>query len=423
MRKNLLTTIIVGITILISAQALCTTDRFSILSYPLSGESNLLTLFGSEGPKRHGFGLRSDMEYSYKPLELFLAGQRFQGVVDHLFVQYFAGSFAPTSRFELDLTLPVVWYEPYRTPVLGSADRSSKIRLGDLMIRSRVGIFRRGEKGIGFGIIPFVTAPIGSEERFIGDRRPRGGAIVALDGDVGIVRLGLNIGGEVREKVSQNGMDLGSRLLLGGGGAVRLGHGFTTKADIKATTPFKKFFGDKINTSSELSLGAEYQWLPKNLTFGLRSALSLVRGAGTPLFRVAGGVSYNRPGADKVHVSKPPVEVAEAGKMSVYFLRGEDVLSSEARSSLDVLVGDLKGEERYEELTVSGHTDSRGSSEYNLELSHRRARAVADYLVEQGLFRQKIRKEGYGEEKPVDSNLTKEGRSRNRRVEVEWSIP
>ncbi len=74
---------------------------------------------------------------------------------------------------------------------------------------------------------------------------------------------------------------------------------------------------------------------------------------------------------------------------------------------------------RYPEIRVRvvGHTDARGSDQYNLELSWRRARAAVTYLVEHGIAHERLEAEGRGERQPVASNKTAEGRAKNRRVE------
>src|SRR5216684_8410844 len=69
-------------------------------------------------------------------------------------------------------------------------------------------------------------------------------------------------------------------------------------------------------------------------------------------------------------------------------------------------------------LAVEGHTDSVGSDEYNRQLSERRAQAVRDYLVQQGISPDAIAASGFGKSEPVASNDTPEGRQQNRRVEL-----
>lgn len=70
------------------------------------------------------------------------------------------------------------------------------------------------------------------------------------------------------------------------------------------------------------------------------------------------------------------------------------------------------------QITVVGHTDSVGSEQYNLELSLRRANAVADYLIVHGVERSRLGTEGRGELEPIADNGTPEGRAQNRRVEI-----
>jgi outer membrane protein OmpA-like peptidoglycan-associated protein len=69
-------------------------------------------------------------------------------------------------------------------------------------------------------------------------------------------------------------------------------------------------------------------------------------------------------------------------------------------------------------LDVEGHTDSVGTDDYNLTLSQKRAQAVRDYLVQQGISDGSIVARGLGKAGPVASNDTPEGRQQNRRVEL-----
>jgi OOP family OmpA-OmpF porin len=69
-------------------------------------------------------------------------------------------------------------------------------------------------------------------------------------------------------------------------------------------------------------------------------------------------------------------------------------------------------------ILIEGHADSTGSSKYNTKLSQKRADAVKNKLAEYGIEADKIETEAYGEDKPVATNETKEGRAKNRRVEI-----
>lgn len=68
-------------------------------------------------------------------------------------------------------------------------------------------------------------------------------------------------------------------------------------------------------------------------------------------------------------------------------------------------------------MGIYGHTDSRGSREMNINLSKARAASVVNYLVNKGIDRNRLKSDGFGPDKPVDTNDTDEGRAKNRRVE------
>lgn len=88
-----------------------------------------------------------------------------------------------------------------------------------------------------------------------------------------------------------------------------------------------------------------------------------------------------------------------------------------AQRNLDKLVAALT-EHPQTTLAIEGHTDSTGSAGYNLDLSQRRADAVAAYLVARGVDRRRIVTRGLGQDYPVASNSEASGRQQNRRVEI-----
>jgi len=69
-------------------------------------------------------------------------------------------------------------------------------------------------------------------------------------------------------------------------------------------------------------------------------------------------------------------------------------------------------------IEISGHTDNKGTSEYNKVLSENRAIAVRDYFVEKGINKDRMKCKGYGFDQPIATNLTDEGRQKNRRTEI-----
>ncbi len=98
-----------------------------------------------------------------------------------------------------------------------------------------------------------------------------------------------------------------------------------------------------------------------------------------------------------------------------------DVDSAALRPSLQADIRALaRNLQQYPDSTVDvvGHTDNTGSASYNQDLSTRRAAAVAGVILEQGVSPSRIRSFGRGEDQPVATNLTPEGRQLNRRVEI-----
>jgi len=103
---------------------------------------------------------------------------------------------------------------------------------------------------------------------------------------------------------------------------------------------------------------------------------------------------------------------------SVLFGFDKDNLTADAKAALDQLANNVPNTKGYI-ITVEGATDSTGDAEYNYALSQRRADAVIQYLAAQhNVPAYKIYLIGLGKDKPVDSNRTREGRAKNRRVDI-----
>lgn len=101
------------------------------------------------------------------------------------------------------------------------------------------------------------------------------------------------------------------------------------------------------------------------------------------------------------------------------FAFDSDELTPEGKKSIEAyretLIPELN--QAYAGIVI-GHTDNTGEPKYNKDLSMRRAQSVRDYLIETGASAEKLRVVGRGQEEPVASNDTKEGRAQNRRVEI-----
>jgi OOP family OmpA-OmpF porin len=123
--------------------------------------------------------------------------------------------------------------------------------------------------------------------------------------------------------------------------------------------------------------------------------------------------------APKPAAEKPkPVAEKVTFAADVLFDFDKAVIKPEGKSKLDDISSKVKGV-NLEVVIAIGHADSIGSDAYNQRLSVRRAESVKAYLVSKGLEANRLYTEGKGEKQPVADNKTKEGRAKNRRVEIE----
>jgi outer membrane protein OmpA-like peptidoglycan-associated protein len=102
---------------------------------------------------------------------------------------------------------------------------------------------------------------------------------------------------------------------------------------------------------------------------------------------------------------------------SVLFATGQSTLLPIAQEKLNQVATALR-EQTDQSITIEGYTDNVGADDKNQELSLRRAQAVRDYLVAQGVPAERVQAVGRGEGSPVAPNSTPEGRANNRRVEI-----
>lgn len=136
-------------------------------------------------------------------------------------------------------------------------------------------------------------------------------------------------------------------------------------------------------------------------------------------------IEENVPGATVEKVETVDPETGETVTESVTITFDSGILfdfnsynlTANSRAELDRMATILN---RYPDtdLAIEGHTDSKGTEEYNQKLSEQRASAVADYLATDGISRRRMTIRGYGETRPVATNETETGRAQNRRVEI-----
>ena len=101
----------------------------------------------------------------------------------------------------------------------------------------------------------------------------------------------------------------------------------------------------------------------------------------------------------------------------ILFNTGKSTFKSGVTEKIDVIAKVMNKNPKANFL-IEGHTDSTGSAAINDKLSKERAMAVKDYLVKKGIDTTRLDAQGFGQNQPIASNKTADGRSQNRRVVV-----
>jgi outer membrane protein OmpA-like peptidoglycan-associated protein len=213
---------------------------------------------------------------------------------------------------------------------------------------------------------------------------------------------------------------------LGSGGSITLRFTDNALVDVEGPDLYVYEVGPNVEaTFVDISADGK-QWIRAGKIGGSASSIDIRRAAAPdqayPYVRLTddpsqGVYAGDWPGADIDAVAA--VGSAERIELpsEVLFEHDSDVLLAAAAPSLDAAAARILAREGAR-ATVLGHTDDTGEDTYNLDLSRRRAAAVARYLTEKGVPKERITTEGHGESRPAADNATEEGRRRNRRVEI-----
>jgi outer membrane protein OmpA-like peptidoglycan-associated protein len=103
---------------------------------------------------------------------------------------------------------------------------------------------------------------------------------------------------------------------------------------------------------------------------------------------------------------------------SVLFETGKSTLTAVAQQKLTLVAGTIAPQAEEHDIVVEGHTDSRGSRDFNMSLSQQRAQTVMNFLVSRGVPAESITAVGIGPDRPMADNNSRDGRAENRRVEI-----
>lgn len=159
-------------------------------------------------------------------------------------------------------------------------------------------------------------------------------------------------------------------------------------------------------------------WTPATAALGCDGAIVPPAPAPAPVARAVTPPPAPAPDPAPAPAPAPAAASKVTYAADTFFDFDKSVLKPEGKAKLDDLVNKVKAI-NLEVIIAVGHTDSIGTDAYNQKLSVRRSEAVKAYLVSKGIEKNRIYTEGKGEKQPIADNRTKEGRAKNRRVEIE----
>ncbi|WP_061017488.1 OmpA family protein [Vibrio splendidus] len=192
----------------------------------------------------------------------------------------------------------------------------------------------------------------------------------------------------------------------------QLSSNWAVRAEYQYFDDFDDNFVQDLN-SNLLSVGVSYNFGTGNTTASAAAAASAAAVTQAPSEPITEPETVVIEEEAAVVVTKAQTESFSQGT----FATNSTELSEEGKTAVQPIVEVLQAHPQ-STVNIVGHTDSTGAAEYNMMISKKRAAAVAAYIEEQGIEAERITASGEGEENPIASNATAEGRAQNRRVEA-----
>lgn len=322
--------------------------------------------------------------------------------------------------------------------------------LGDLTGKFRRVLSNEEASWISSAFLASTTLPSALGKDFGGFRIPTFTPSLLLSKRVGSFRSVFNAGVLLALDTQQfSDIEVGSELVSSLGLAYALGEkAGEIQVNFSYAGSLSEPFEDNGSLFSEVRVGYQLP-IGEHLTLVAGAGRGLLDGYGSPdirglvqvYWRGTSASPYAPPAQEVEDVPSPaaprrepeeeeeeeeqtPSETLQIEVRPVYFAFDKSDLSEENRKSLRKFVRDLtkvlESGHQYEiRITVSGHTDYFGTERYNRDLGQRRAAAVADFLLAEGVPSDLVEVVSMGEKYPRGDNRTRAGRAENRRVEFE----
>ncbi len=392
---------------------------------PVIDDSEYFTVYSSPLMKKSYYHTGFYIDYAHHPYEFGDSNfNRTNGAVNHLLTGNFVGSYAIFDWLNAGGRLPVYFWDGIRAPLLNRPNENN-LDLGDLGLELKFKLVDQKAHGVGWSLIPFMTVPSATHavRDFTGAGTLTGGVKTVIDGKPhDRVSMSLNVGYEARDNViTPGGNRIDDHFLLGAGiSGDAIKEKLKVIAETQVETVTKDFFSKRRTTPAEGRLGFRYMF-KNGVDINAGGGMGYTNGIASPDFRAFAGVTYTKRPIAKVAIKEDVGEVGIGDELKladkIYFEFDKAVVRSISQPTLDKAAAFIKAHPEIKKLRIEGHTCDLGTVPYNQKLSERRANAVVDYLVGQGISRSILHPVGYGELQPAVPNTDESHREQNRRVQ------
>lgn len=428
-----------------TAQVVGDPGNFKLERFEAAMDSkSIITVEGGEVGPRGSAGLQFTLGYADDPLVLQEdSGDGFERVgslVGHQLMGSLGGYLAFTDDLAFGVTLPMMLSQDRDAGELTGLSSLGGADISDVRLSLKYQIAEQDADEVNFAVGANATIPRASDADYLGSESATLTPYLALSENYGSWRWAFNTGIKLQKDADLVNLTVSDEMFARLG--IAKGWGVNeVGVTVTSTTSASDAFID--NTSYSEAMAAYSRKYDNGLSSFIGTGMGLNQGFGAPDWRVFLGMKLdidakkpkkrnvveNVPSAPPEEEPAPPAPKVKIHVLTIpdaFFAFDEDLVLDLYRSKLKPLADDLMAVHKdHPEVNVmlvaEGHTDSIGSSAYNIDLGERRAKAVAKVLGEFGVPSDMIIMVSFGENKPVASNSTEEGRATNRRVDIYFS--